>query len=138
MAVKAHRNMAHGTGTESKVVGCAGIAAAEAIKVVSEEGLKRGEVIGSAAGGVIFLIVFALGSTTGAIMTAVNIIITAVVRFTDVRWDAFACSINAPPKSTLIPSTRFSVSIAALYVQKTKLKLQGVGIVGNRAKKSGA
>ncbi|GIX61270.1 fimbrial protein [Babesia caballi] len=110
---------------------------AKAREAIGEEGLEGGVVGTFAAGGAIFTIVFAIDVVAAAIMLTIRFTI-ALVRSTDVRLDVFACSINVPPKSAIAPTASDSVSIAALYVQKTQLKLQGVGVVGKSTENTGA
>ncbi|GIX64260.1 reverse-transcriptase domain containing protein,putative [Babesia caballi] len=117
------------------------MAAAKSINAVREEGLE-GAVGCFAAGRVIVAgrmkAMFTIGAISSAIMFTTRQPAAGQTR-TDMglKGRPGGILINLTPISTMLP-TAFHTNVAAHGIQKDKLELEGIGVVGNFAKKSGA
>ncbi|GIX61811.1 F-actin-uncapping protein LRRC16A isoform X5 [Babesia caballi] len=117
------------------------MAAAKSINAVREEGLEGG-VRCFAAGRVIVAGrmkgVFTIGATSGAIMLALGRITFALQALADMglKGRPVGIVIHFLSISTVLPTALRHI-VRAHGIQKDKLEVEGIGVVGNFAKKCG-
>ncbi|GIX65015.1 MBL fold metallo-hydrolase [Babesia caballi] len=110
------------------------MAAAKAINAVGEEGLEGGDVtVGMTAGCLIpGFIVFTIGSISGAIMPATRLTVALQPRADMGLERPASILIHLTPICTMLPTALVHI-VRAHGIQKEKLELEGIGVVGNRA-----